>query len=160
MLANMASRHPLTEWGLSPIEERWFIIHWVAVLSDEMLQFKLYNVYKDDSQTGLDVVDDWNEIDPRQYKIFEKHCLILRDIYSFCSKMLYKNITNPLIAVGGLYDMYELQDNPTYPKLKYTKGYVGMQVNNLLSYKNVVDILEHNKEVFQYVVKENCPVMW
>ena len=73
--------------------------------------------------------------------------------------MLYKNITNPLPAVGGLYDLYELQDNATYPKLKYTKGYVGMQVNNLLSYKNVVDILECIKEVFQYVVKENCPVM-
>ena len=54
----MASRRPLMEWGLSPIEERWFIIHWVTVLSDEMPQFKLYNVYKDDSQTGLDVVDD------------------------------------------------------------------------------------------------------
>ena len=55
--------------------------------------------------------------------------------------------------------MYELQDNPTYPKLKYMKGYVGVQVNNLLSYKNVLDILERN-EVFQYVVKENCQVMW
>ena len=134
----------------------WFIIHWVAVLSDEMLQFKLCNVYKDDSPTGLDVVDDWNKTDPRQYRILEK----LRAIYSFCNKMLYKNVTNPLPAVGGLYDMYELQDNPTYPKLKYAKGYVGVKVNNLLSYKNVVDILERNKEVFQYVVKENCPVMW
>ena len=105
-------------------------------------------------------MDDWNEIDPGQYKILEKHCLILRAIYSFCSKMLYKHIINPLPAVGGLYDMYELQDNPTYPKLKYTNSYVGMQLNSLLSYKNVVDILECNKEVFQYVVKENCPVMW
>ena len=154
----MASRRPSTEWGLSPIKERWFIIHWVAVLSDEMPQFKLCNMYKVDS-LGLDVVDDWNETDPRQYKILEKHSLILRAIYSFCSKMLYRNITNPLPAIGGLYSMYELQDNPTYPKLKYSKGYVGMQVNNL-SYKNVVEILECNKEVFQYVVKENCPVMW
>ena len=53
-----------------------------------------------------------------------------------------------------------LQDNPTYPMLKYTKGYVGVQVKNLLSYKNVVEMLECNKEVFQCVVKENCPVMW
>ena len=74
--------------------------------------------------------------------------------------MLYKNIINPLPTVGRLYDTYELQDNPTYPKPKYTKGYVGVQVNNLLSCKNVVEILESNKEVFQYVVKENCPVMW
>ena len=73
--------------------------------------------------------------------------------------MLYKNITNPLPAIGGLYSMYELQDNPTYPKLKYTKGYVGVQINNLLSYKMVVEILECNKEVFQYVVKDNCLVM-
>ena len=55
-----------------------------------------------------------------------------------------------------MYSMYELQDNPTYPKLKYTKGYVGVQVDNLM----VVEILERNKEVFQYVVKDNCPVMW
>ena len=74
--------------------------------------------------------------------------------------MLYKNITNPLPAVGRLYAKYELQDNPTYPKLKYIKSYVGVQLNNLLSYKNVVEILEHNKEVFQCVEKENCPVMW
>ena len=74
ILVNMASRRPSTEWGLSPIEERWFIIRWVTVLGDEMPQFKLYNVYKDDSQTGLDVVDDWNVTDPRQYKILEKHC--------------------------------------------------------------------------------------
>ena len=51
LLVNMASRRPSTEWGLSLIKERWFIICWVAVLSDEMPQFKLYNVYKDDSQT-------------------------------------------------------------------------------------------------------------
>ena len=56
--------------------------------------------------------------------------------------------------------MYELEDNPTYPRLKYTKDFIGVQVNNLYGYKMVVEILEHNKEVFQYVVKENCPVMW
>ena len=56
--------------------------------------------------------------------------------------------------------MYELEDNPTCPKLKYTKGYVGVQVNNLYSYKTAVEILECNKEMVQYVVKENCPVMW
>ena len=133
ILVKMASRRPSMEWRLSPIEERWLIIHWVAVLSDEMPLFKLCNMYKDDS-LGLDVVGDWNETDPRQYKISEKHSLILSAIYSFCSKMLHKNITNPLPAIGGLYSIRELQDNPTYPKLKYTKGYVGVQVNNLLSY--------------------------
>ena len=119
-----------------------------------MPQFKLYNVYKDDSKTGLDVVDNWNEIGPVQYKILEKHSIILRAIYSFCTKMLYKNITNPLPAIGGLYFMYELQDNPTYPKLKYTKGYIG--VCYMLCW---VEILERNKEVFQYVVKDNCPIV-
>ena len=75
----MVSRRPSTEWGLSLIEERWFIVCWVAVLSDEMPQFKLDNMYKDDS-LGLDVVDDWNETDPKQYKILEKHSLILTGI--------------------------------------------------------------------------------
>ena len=56
--------------------------------------------------------------------------------------------------------MYEVNDNPKYPLLKYTKGFVGVQVNNLHSFKMIVEILEHNKEVFDKIVRENCPIMW
>ena len=134
MFSKNGHKRPSTEWGLSPIEERWFIIHCIAVLTDQMPQFKLYYVYKDDGKTGLDV-DDWNLLNPEQYKILEKHTIILRAIYSYCTKMLYNNITNPLPAIGGLYSMFKENDNPTYPMLKYTKGFVGVQVNNLHSYK-------------------------
>ena len=36
ILANMASRRPSTEWGLSPVEERFITIRLVVVLADTL----------------------------------------------------------------------------------------------------------------------------
>ena len=36
--------------------------------------------------------------------------------------MLYKNIINPLPAIGRLYSIYELQDKPHLPQAKVYKG--------------------------------------
>ena len=54
-LAKMASNRPSSEWGLSPVNERWFVIRMVAILSNQLRQFDCYNVYKDDSHCGVEL---------------------------------------------------------------------------------------------------------
>ena len=67
------------------------------------------------------------------------------------------NITNPLPAIGGLYSMTEVNPNPTYPKLKYTKGYVGVRVTNVSHYRKIVEILERNEQDLQHIVQDFAP---
>ena len=83
-------------------------------------QFLGYDVYKDDCfYYGLEILDDKSS---KNYKMLEKHSFILRPIYELLNCIVYFNVTNPLPAFGGLKSMTEVNPNPTYPKLKYTKG--------------------------------------
>ena len=79
ILANMASRRPSMQWGLSPAEERFIIIRFLVVLADTLKQFSIYNIYKDD-RFGLDLVQDENggpNNGVKLCKILPKHALIL-----------------------------------------------------------------------------------
>ena len=71
--------------------------------------------------------------------------------------MKYYNLTTPLPAVGGIYDMYKVNTNPNYPTLKYTKGYTGVRVTSVQHYKTIVEILDRNKDELQYLVQEIPP---
>ena len=73
-LAKMASKRPSGKWGLSPVNERWFVIQIIAFLSDQLKQFRCYNVYKADSNLGLELFNfDCNKIE----KMLPQHSFIL-----------------------------------------------------------------------------------
>ena len=140
ILANMASRCPSTEWQESPVEHSWIIIRMVAFLSDMLPQFLRYDVYKADCfYYGLEL---WNDKSSKIYKMLEKHSFILQPFYELSNCMVYFNVTNPLPAISGLYSMTEVNPNPTYPKLKYTKGYIGVRVTNVSHYKKIIENLD------------------
>ena len=71
--------------------------------------------------------------------------------------MVYFNVTNPFPAIGGLYSMTEVNPNPTYPKLKYTKGYIGARVTDVSHYKKIIEILDWNDVDLQYIVQDYSP---
>ena len=71
-------RRPSSEWGLSPVEERFIIVQFIVVLADTLKQFCMYNVYKDD-RFGLDLVQDGGPGSNNGvllHKILPKHSLI------------------------------------------------------------------------------------
>ena len=151
----MASRRPSTEWQESPVEHRWIIIHTVAFLSDTLKQLTRYDVYKSDC--FYYVLELWDDKACKIYKMLEKHSFILRPIYELSNCMVYYNITNPLPAIGGLYSMTEINPNPTYPKLKYTRGFVGVRVTNVSHCKRIIEILDRNELDLQYVIQDYAP---
>ena len=71
--------------------------------------------------------------------------------------MVYFNVTNPLPAIGGLCSTTEMNPNPTYPKLKCTKGYIGVRVPNVSHYKKIIEILDQNELDLQYLVQDHPP---
>ena len=85
--------------------------------TDQLRQFGCC-VHKADSNLGLELFNsDVNKIE----KMLPKHAFILQPVYELCNEMKYYNLTTPLPAVGGIYDMYKVNPNPNYPTLKYTK---------------------------------------
>ena len=106
----MASNRPSSKWGLSPVNERWFVIQMVAFLSVQLKQFECYNVYKADSSNKIE-------------KMLPKHSFILQPVCEPCNEMMYYNITTTPLPAIGVYNMYKVNPNPNYPTLKYTKGY-------------------------------------
>ena len=152
----MSIQRPSTEWGLSPVEQRWILVRFVVVLSDCLKQFQVYNVYKDDG-FGLDLIQELENGGVLMHKFLQKHAFILRALYGYCNEMKYWVVSNPLPAVGGLYSMYNPDPNPNYPKLKYAKGFIGIRVSNVHNYKHIIDILERNRMEFQYRVQDYPP---
>ena len=53
--------------------------------------------------------------------------------------------------------MTEINPNPTYPKLKYTRGFVGVRVTNVSHYKRIIEILDRNELDLQYVIQDYAP---
>ena len=151
----MASRHPSTEWQESPVEHSWIIICKVIFLSGTLKQSTRYDVYKADCfYYGLEL---WDDKACKIYKMPEKHSFVLRPIYELSNCMVYYNITNSLPAIGGLCSMSEINPNPTYPKLKYTRSFVGVRVTNVSHYKKITEILDRNKIDLQYVLQDYPP---
>ena len=111
----MATNRPSSKWQLSPVQEHWFVIRIVVFLSNQLQQFGCYDMYKDDTYYGLEI---FNFASNKTEKMLQRHAFILRPIYQLCYQMKYYNITTPLPAVGGLYDMNKINPNPTYPTLK------------------------------------------
>ena len=132
--ANMSTQSPSTKWRLSPVEQRWILVRFVVVLSDCLKQFQVYNVYKDDG-FGLDLIQELENGDALVHKFLWRHAYILRALYGYCNEMKYWVVSNPLPAVGRLYNMYNVDPNPSYPKLKYAKGFIGIRVSNVHNYK-------------------------
>ena len=114
----MLTQRPSTEWGLSPVEQRWILVRFVVVLSDCLKQFQVYNVYKDDG-FGLNLIQELENGGALMHKFLRRHAYILRALYGYWHEMKYWVVSNPLPAVGGLYNMYNADPNPSYPKLKY-----------------------------------------
>ena len=122
----MSSKRPSSKWGLSPVNERWLVIRMVAFLMNELKQFGCYNVYKFDSTVDLEFFNSDNN---KIKKMLAKHAFILRLMYEICNEMKFYNLTTPLPAVGGIYDMFKANPNPiNYETLKYTKGNIGVRV--------------------------------
>ena len=86
-----------------------------------------------------------------------KHSFILRPVYELSNEMKFYNLTTPLPAIGGIYDMYNVNPNPNYPSLKYTKGFIGVRVTNVHNYKLIVDIFNRNEKELQFVVQDIPP---
>ena len=51
--------------------------------------------------------------------------------------------------------MYEVNPNPNYPTMKYTKGFIGTIVANIQNYREIIQILERNWKTFEYRVQDN-----
>ena len=155
--AKMLTKRPSTEWGLSPVEQRWILVRFVVVLSNCLQQFQVYNVYKDDAH-GLDLIQELENGGILMHKFLQRHAFILRALYYYCNEMKYWVISNPLPAVGGgVYSMYKEDPNPNYAKLKYAKGFIGIRVCNAYNYKQIIDILERNWMEFQYRFQDYPP---
>ena len=59
-----------------PVEQRWIIIHMVAALANTLVQFGVYNVFKDDG-CGLDVLQELENVGVLLHKVLAKHVFIL-----------------------------------------------------------------------------------
>ena len=90
-------------------------------------------------------------------QILAKHTIILRAIYGFVNEMKFWNISNPLPAVEGKYNVYAVNPNPNYPTLKYSKGFIGIRVANIHNYRAIIDILDRNWMIFEYRVQDYPP---
>ena len=90
----------------SPVEQRWIIIHMVAVLANTLVQFGVHNVFKDDGH-GLDVLQELENGGVLLHKVLAKHAFILRAIYPYINEMKYFDVSNPLSAIGRVHSMYE-----------------------------------------------------
>ena len=87
--------------GLIPVEQRWILVRFVAVLSNCLQQFGIYNVFKDDGY-GLDLIQDIGQNGGvLMHKFLLRHAFILRALYYYCNEMEYWDVSNPLPAVGG-----------------------------------------------------------
>ena len=106
---------------------------------------------------GLDLIQELENGGVLLHKFLQRHAFILRAFYGYCNEMKYWVVSNPLPAVGGLYSMYNVDPNPSYPKLKYAKGFIGIRVSNVHNYKQMIDILERNWMEFQYEVQDYPP---
>ena len=104
------------EWGLSPVEQRWILVRFVVVLSDCLKQFQVYNVYKDDGFV-LDLIQELEKGGALMHKFLPRHAYILRALYGYGNEMKYLVVSNPLPTVGRVYNMYNVDPNPSYPKL-------------------------------------------
>ena len=135
----MVSTRPSTEWGLSPIEQRFIIIRFVVVLADCLKQFSMYNVYKDGGY-GLDLVQDVSPNNGvKMHKLLPKHALILRPVYSLVNEMKFWVVSNPLPRTNAPENrMYEANQNPKYECYKYTKGFIDVRVTNVANYKEII----------------------
>ena len=158
----MSSKGPSSEWGLSPVKERWFVIRMVAFLTNELKQFGCYNVYKSDSTVDLELFNsDNNKIE----KMLAKYVFVLRPVYGICNwpnMLLYwwnsTILRTSLPAVGGIHYMFKANPSPiNYETLKYTKGYIGVRVAKVQHYKEIVEILDRNTHELQYLVQEIPP---
>ena len=115
----------------------------VAVLANSLVQFGVYNIFKDDGH-GLDVLQELENGGVVLHKVLAKHAFILRAIYPYINEMKYFNVSNPLPSIGGVHNMYEENDFPNYESLKYTKGFIGVRVQNVANYKCIIKILDRN----------------
>ena len=93
----------------------------------------------------------------KQHNVLPKHALILRAIYQYINEMKYFNITNPLPAIGGVYNRTEENDFPDYPCLPYTKGFIGIRVQIVANYKSIIEILDRNWMEFKYRIQDYGP---
>ena len=150
--ANMSTQRPSMEWGLSPVEQRWFLVRFV-VLSNCLKQFQVHNVYKDDG-FGLDLIQELENGGALMHKFLWRHAYIIRALYGYCNEIKYWVVNNWLPAVGRLYNMYNVDPNPSYPKLKYAKGFIGIRISNVHNYKQIIDILDRNWMEFEYKVQD------
>ena len=69
----MSSKRPSSKWGISPVNERWFVIRMVTFFMNKLKQFGCYNIYKSDSTVDLEFNSDNNKIE----KMLAKHAFIL-----------------------------------------------------------------------------------
>ena len=154
----MVSTRPSTEWGLSPVEQRFIIIRIFIILADCLEQFSIYNVYKD-GEYGLDLVQDVSpNNDVKMHKLLPKHALILRPVYSLVNEMKFWVVSNPLPRTNAPENrMYEANQNPKYECYKYTKGFIGVIVTNVANNREIIKILDRNWADLEYRVQNYLP---
>ena len=142
----------------SSVEQRGMIICFVAVLASSLAQFGVYNVCKGDAH-GLNMLQELNLENGGDvlHKVLTKHAFIPRAIYPYINEMKFFNISNPLPAIGGVYSMYDENDSPKYPCLKYTKCFKGVRVQNVANYKCIIEILDRNWMELEYRVQDYEP---
>ena len=64
-------------------------------------------------------------------------------------------VSNPLPQVNApKCRMYEVNPNPSYKCFKYTKGFVGIRVSNVVNCKEIIEILNRNWGEFEYRVQK------
>ena len=146
-------KRPSYEWMESPVEQRWIIICFIAVLASSLVQFGMYNVFKDDGH-GLDVLEELENGGVKLHKVLPKHAFILRALYLYINEMKYWNNSNPLPAIDRVHRMYEENDSPNYQCLPYTKGFIGIRVQNVANYKSMIEILDRNWMEVEYRVQD------
>ena len=98
-------KRPSYEWMESLMRQRWIIILFISVLASSLVQFGIYNVFKDDGH-GQDVLQELENGCEKLHKVLPKHAFILRALYPYINEMKYWNISNPLSAIGRVYRIY------------------------------------------------------
>ena len=153
----MVYRRPSTEWGLSPVEQRFIIIRFVIILADCLKQFSMF-VYKDGGY-GLDLVQNVSANNGvKMHKLLPKHALILRPVYSLINEMKFWAVSNPLPRTNVPENrMYEANQNPKYECYKYTKGFIGVRVANVANNREIIKILDRNWVDLEYRVQNYLP---
>ena len=121
------------------------------------MQSGVYNIFKDDGH-GLDVLQELENGDVLLHKVLAEHAFILRAIYPYINEMKYFNLSNPLPAIDRVHNMYEENDCPNHDSLKYTKGFIGVRVQNVANYKCIMEILDRNWMELEYRVQDYKPL--